>query len=237
VNLAVLTAALNEASSLRQLAENIPSGADLFVVDDGSVDDTEWTARKAGASVIRHCINLGQGYAFISGIKAIVVDSPKKYDYVVYLDADGQHDPSEIPRFVERVSGADLDVVVGSRILGSNYDGAPFFRRTFLPLFSFMINSLTGYTMTDVMCGFRLFRVSALQRVIQIFDHMLEPQYLASEMFIRFSKAGIAVGEVPIDMHDRIRGQSYKGTVRYGWGVLKAIVRALLDRSRNDFVK
>ena len=91
--------------------------------------------------------------------------------------------------------------------------------------------------MTDAMCGFRAFNAPALHKVIHVLDQMLEPQYLASEMFIRFAKEGLTVGEVPIQMQGRRAGHSYKGTVRYGWGVLKAIIRTLIDksyRSRGD---
>jgi glycosyltransferase involved in cell wall biosynthesis len=231
MNLAILTAALNEGVALRKLIKNMPRGYDLFVVDDGSVDDTELVARNAGAKVIRHCINLGQGYAFITGIKAIITDMRKEYNYIVFLDADGQHDPSEIPMFIEKAKQENVDVVTGSRILGLNYEKAPFARKTFLPVYSHIISKLAGYNMTDAMCGFRAFKVSALKRVIHIFDQMLEPQYLASEMFIRFSKEGLTVGEIPIRMQERIKGHSYKGTVRYGWGVLKAIIRTFLDKN------
>jgi glycosyltransferase involved in cell wall biosynthesis len=231
MNLAILTAALNEAVALRKMAKNIPPNYDLFVVDDGSVDETELVARSAGAKVIRHCVNLGQGYAFISGIKAIITNKIKEYDYIVFLDADGQHNPSEIPMFIEKAKQKNLDVVVGSRILGSNYKGAPFTRKTFLPIYSNIINKLTGYKMTDSMCGFRAFKVSALKKILYIFDQMLEPQYLASEMFIRFAKEGLTVGEIPIHMRDRTKGRSYKGTIRYGLGVLKAIIRTLVDKN------
>jgi glycosyltransferase involved in cell wall biosynthesis len=212
------------------LLRNIPDGYDLFVVDDGSNDNSRRVAKNNGAVVFRHCVNLGQGYAFITGIKAIVTNKFKNYDYIVFLDADGQHDPSEIPKFIEKAERENLDVVVGSRILGTNYRGAPFLRRAFLPFFSCIINKLTGYKMTDAMCGFRCFKVAALKKVIHVFDEMLEPQYLASEMFIRFSREGLTVDEIPIHMKDRLEGSSYKGTIRYGWGVLKAIIRTIPDR-------
>lgn len=231
MKLAILTAALNEEVPLSKLTRHIPTDYDLFVVDDGSTDDTEKVARQGGARVIKHCTNLGQGYAFITGIKAIIANNKTNYDYIVYLDADGQHNPLEIPRFIEKASQEDLDIVIGSRILGSNYKSAPFFRRKFLPAYTAVINKLTGYNMTDSMCGYRAFKISSLRETLGIFDQMLEPQYLAAEMFIRFANAGLKVGEIPIHMQDRISGISYKGFIRYGFGVLKAIVRTVLDKS------
>ena len=136
--------------------------------------------------------------------------------------------PLEITKFITKMEETGADVVVGSRIIGSNYKNAPFFRKTFLPHFTWIINKLTGYKMTDSMCGFRAFKAPSLRRVSYIFDDMLEPQYLAAEMFLRFSKEGLSVEEVPINLHDRGFGFSYKGLFRYGWGVTKAIIRTLM---------
>jgi len=60
---------------------------------------------------------------------------------------------------------------------------------------------------------------------------MLEPQYLAAEMFIRFAKAGLKIEEVPIHLKDRSSGHSYKGFSRYGFGIFKAILKTLLDKN------
>ena len=85
--------------------------------------------------------------------------------------------------------------------------------------------------MTDALCGFRAFKKESLLKVAPLLDSMLEPQYVAAEMFIRFAKAGLRVEEVPIHLTNRSSGYSYKGTVRYGFGILKAISKTLIDRS------
>jgi len=223
---AVFLTAYNEAPVIGDILDRIDNSYSVFVVDDGSVDKTADICSKKGATVISHAINLGQGSA---GITMFKVACEMDYDFIVHLDADGQHNPAEIEKLVHRAEEDNLDVVVGSRILGSNYDAAPFLRKTFLPYYTWIINKLTGYEMTDAMCGFRAHRVSSLKKVIHIFDQMLEPQYLAAEMFLRFSREGLTVGEVPIHMQNRKKGHSYKGTIRYGWGVLKAIIRTVLD--------
>ncbi|MFC1892278.1 glycosyltransferase family 2 protein [Thermodesulfobacteriota bacterium] len=227
---AVFLTAYNEEPVIASVISRIDKEYSVFVVNDGSSDNTVDAARNKGAEVISHPINLGQGNAGITMFKrACSLD----YDYIVHLDADGQHDPDEISKLIAKAEEDNLDVVIGSRILGTNYDNAPFLRKTFLPYYTWVINKLTGYTMTDAMSGFRAHRISSLKKVFHIFDQMLEPQYLASEMFIRFSKEGLTVGEVPIHMQDRLKGHSYKGTIRYGWGVLKAIVRTLMDINEN----
>ena len=152
-------------------------------------------------------------------------------DIVIEMDGDGQHLPEEIPLFVEKLENGDADIVVGSRILGDTHQNSPFFRRKFLPLYTDLINRLTGYRLTDSMCGFRAFSAASLMKVDPILNDMLEPQYLAAEMFLRFSRAGLRTSEVPVRLKDREWGVSSKGLVRYGLGVLKAIIKTKFDRN------
>ncbi len=231
MKIAVLIAALNEEQILPSILKEIPQEMDVFIVDDGSIDNTKNVARAHGAMVIKNPINMGQGHAFITGLKGIIRFWEQEKGCIVFLDADGQHDPLQIPLFVKKMEETNADIVVGSRILGENYSTAPFFRKTFLPHFTWMINRLSGYKMTDALCGFRAFRFESLSRVEHILDSMIEPQYLAAEMFMRFAKAGLKVEEVPIVMKARVSGMSYKGFVRYGFGIIKAIAKVLVDKS------
>jgi glycosyltransferase involved in cell wall biosynthesis len=224
----VTLTAFNEAKTIGSIIAKIKAlGFECIVVDDGSMDGTAEIAKSMGASLIRHIINLGQGYAVLTSFKAAL---SRNCSVIIEMDADGQHDPLEIPKFIKRMEETGADIVVGSRILGSNHPNAPYFRKIFLPHFTAAINTLTGYRMTDSMCGFRAFNTDSLRRVEPLLNSMLEPEYLAAEMFIRFAKAGLRVEEVPVNLHDRLSGQSYKGFIRYGFGVLKAIIRTLFDR-------
>ncbi len=231
MKIAVLMAALNEEQILPSILTKIPREIDIFIVDDGSTDHTKEVAETHGAMVIKNPVNMGQGHAFITGLKGILRFWGQEKGCIVFLDADGQHDPLQIPLFVKKMEETNADIVVGSRILGENYKTAPFFRKTFLPYFTWMINSLSGYKMTDAMCGFRAFKFESLSKVENILDSMIEPQYLAAEMFMRFARAGLRVEEVPIIMKARVSGMSYKGLVRYGFGIIKAIVKVLVDKS------
>lgn len=223
----VTLTAFNEERHIAPIIERVRSlGYQCIVVDDGSTDETAEISARSGAQVVRHCMNLGQGYAVLTSFKSAL---RSRCDVVVEMDADGQHDPDEIPALVDALVRTEADVVVGSRIRGSNYPTAPFFRKTFLPFFTGLVNRLTGYEMTDAMCGFRAFRHESLLRVSPLLDSMLEPQYIAAEMFLRFARAGLSVQEVPIALRKRASGHSYKGLVRYGFGVTKAILRTLID--------
>jgi glycosyltransferase involved in cell wall biosynthesis len=229
VKVLVTLTALNEAAHIASVINAIRGdGYQCILVDDGSSDGTHKVSASLGAMVIRHSMNLGQGYAVLTSFKAALEED---CDIIIEMDADGQHDPKQIPLFVEKMQETGADIVVGSRILGSNYANAPFFRKTFLPHFTWIINRLTGYRMTDAMCGFRAFKKESLAKVEGVLDKMLEPQYGAAEMFLRFARAGLTVEEVPIDLKERTSGDSHKGLIRYGVGVLRAIVRVLADKS------
>lgn len=232
----VTISAFNEARNLVSVLEAISrlkiEGYKIrtVVVDDGSKDDTADLARRHGCITVRHDVNLGQGYAVLTGFKmALMLCGPD--DIVIEMDGDGQHLPEEIPLFVEKLENGDADIVVGSRILGDTHQNSPFFRRKFLPLYTDLINRLTGYRLTDSMCGFRAFSAASLMKVDPILNDMLEPQYLAAEMFLRFSRAGLRTSEVPVRLKDREWGVSSKGLVRYGLGVLKAIIKTKFDRN------
>ncbi|MBS13503.1 MAG: hypothetical protein CME19_18130 [Gemmatimonadetes bacterium] len=226
---AVLTEALNEAKGLREVLTRVPGGYDVYLVDDGSTDDTGTVAEACGAKVIRHSVNLGQGLAFATGMRTILGGG---YDYAVHLDSDGQHDPADIPRFVKALDETGLDLIAGSRILGG-HDRTTVLRGLGLPVLTRVVNRITGYDQTDVMCGFRGYRVEAMRRVIGSFDDYYHPQYNAVEMFIRFSRLGISVGEIPVHVHKRTQGHSYKGEIRYGVNVFVGMMRAFLQRGRS----
>jgi glycosyltransferase involved in cell wall biosynthesis len=220
--------AYNEAKNIRPVIARIrDQGYGCIVVDDGSRDATAQIADDAGAIVVRHPINLGQGYAVLTGLKAAI--RHPECEIILEMDADGQHRPEEIRLFVERMQETKADIVVGSRPLGEHGGDAPFIRRTMLPYVTWGINKLSGYAISDAMCGFRAFRASSLMRVLPLLDHMLEPQYLSAEMFIRFGRCGLVIDEVPVHVDSRSSGVSTKGMLRYGMGILKAAVRTVIE--------
>ena len=227
-NCVVTLAAYNEEDNVAPVVRDIVEmGYLCILVDDGSDDATAAAASKAGAIVVRHVRNLGQGDAVLTGFRAALM--VKECEVIIEMDADGQHAPSEIPLFLEEMRKTDMDIVVGSRILGAAQANADFLRTAFLPHYTRLINILTGYSMTDALCGFRGFRRVSMEPIATKLDRMLEPQYLAAEMFVRFSHAGMKVSEVPIHLKPRSSGFSRKGVLRFGFGILKAIVRALFD--------
>ena len=220
----VTITAHNEGRVIKDVLEKIPEGYDVIVVDDGSTDDTAEISYHYGAHVIRHPINLGQGVAVVTSFRAALLGD---YDIVVEMDGDGQHDPREIPKFLRALEDEKCDMVVGSRYLGSTYK-APLYRRMGIPLFTVVINFVTGYNVTDSMCGFRVFKSEALAK----FCYTLEQsrQYMAPEIFIKAARAGLTVTEVPVHISARPYGTSWKGMLKYGYGLVKTIVKTLSER-------
>jgi glycosyltransferase involved in cell wall biosynthesis len=225
-DVAILMTAHNEGKAIGALLAGIPKEFQVFLVDDGSTDDTAEIAGQFGAKIIALPIKLGQGAASVVGFRVI---GEENYEYLVKMDGDGQHDPDEIPRFIEALKTTHVDVVGGSRILGSDYKGAPWARRIFLSPITWTLNKITGYRMTDAMCGFRAFRGSSLKKMVPLFEQMTSTNYIASEMWIKFATAGITVFEIPINLKGRSYGFSSKGLFRYGWGVFSTIIKAKLD--------
>ena len=223
---AIIICALNEEKNLRSVLDAATPFGTVFLIDDGSKDATSAIARECGAQVIVHPVNLGQGLSTITGFNIALKGD---YEAIVEMDGDGQHDATEIPKFIECLDEKGVDIVVGSRILGSNYDGAPWARRFFLPKLTGLINLITGYKMTDSMCGFRAFKADSLRRALPELLRIREPQYIAAERFIRFSRLGLTLAEIPIHMSDRSSGISSTGLFRYGWGVARGILLTLLE--------
>ena len=227
---AILITAYNEEANIGGVLSSVENGYDVFVMDDGSSDRTRAIAEGKGARVISHALNLGQGCAFITGMNLLL---KKDYAFIVHLDGDGQHNPREVGKLIRKMQDTGADIVAGSRLLGSNYRGAPVARNIFLPPLTWLLNRLTGYEISDSMCGFRAFRCGTLRTASDFLNDMTESEYVASEMWIKFAKAGLKAENVPITLAGRKSGFSYKGLFRYGFGVFTTIVRAKLDIYRH----
>lgn len=223
--------AYNEAPSLPGVLSRMPRGVDVLLVDDGSTDGTAGIAESFGARVLRHPKNMGQGAALITGFKEGLRG---RYDHFVEMDADGQHDPSDIPRLMARLKEG-FDLVIGSRYsdyLHPERDpdphlarySAPWIRRLLLPAFAGFFRLRSGLPITDPMSGYRAFARRILEAAFADGWVTREPQYFAMELFQRLKRAGAQMGEVPIRVHPRSHGVSKKGTIRFGLGVLRGFL-------------
>jgi glycosyltransferase involved in cell wall biosynthesis len=221
--LAVVMAAYDEAGSIGTLLASLPEqvcGLRVcrVVVDDGSTDETAELAREAGAVVGRHRRNLGQGDALRTGF---AIAQRLDARVVVTMDADGQHDPAELPALVGPIVAGDADYVQGSRFLGT-YDDAGGARDVGIRGFTQLIRLLTGTEITDCTNGFRAIDGAALARL-----QLVEDRFSASEILIQAAGHGLRIREVPVHIRSREVGSSKKPRgLRYASGFLGAIVRS-----------
>ena len=223
--IAVVIPAYNEAENIHHVLAALPDRVcDLalhaIVIDDGSADRTTEAARTAGAAAVRLPMNRGQGAALRTGYRLALVTGA---EIVVTMDADGQHQPSELSRLVSPIANGEVDVVNGSRVLGEA-DPNHAARELGVKLFAQLLSLLTWSKVTDPACGYRAVRTEALRGL-----EFRQDQFHNSEFIVEASKKGLRSMEVPVTITKRISGESKKPAhFRYGMGFANALVRAWL---------
>jgi glycosyltransferase involved in cell wall biosynthesis len=198
-------AAYNEENTIREvLVRTIPHVDELVVVDDGSEDNTGLIAESLGALVIRHDRNLGKGAALRHCLdRTRATDN----DIVVTLDADGQHDPDEIPSLVRPLQTAEADIVIGSRIMKnkSTQSMGPLTLAS-NRVVSYLLSARYGVDFTDVQTGYRAFSRAAVRRLL---PHLRSTQFeIELEIICKAKLLGMMLKEVPVTIHKRAGGQT-----------------------------
>jgi polyprenyl-phospho-N-acetylgalactosaminyl synthase len=197
----------------------------VMVVDDGSDDGTAEDAASAGAWVIRHPINLGQGAALRTGFAFALADQSMRY--VVTFDADGQHDPEAVGRLLEPLATGAVAVTLGSRFLpGTDRPGnIPATRKVLLRLATRLARWTTGLKLTDTHNGMRAFRRDALERLVLGQDRMAH----ASEILAEIARLRLSYQEVPVQVsytpYSLSKGQRFLDAVSVLWDLLVAKAR------------
>jgi glycosyltransferase involved in cell wall biosynthesis len=181
---------LNEAATIehltREVRHTLPT---VIVVDDGSTDATASLAAKAGASVIRHEYPLGKGAALTDGVERA---HQLGFTWVLMMDGDGQHAPSEISSFLDCADQTGALLVIGNRM--GNAEQMPRLRRFVNRWMSLRISRLAGCFLPDTQCGFRLVKLDAWRQLAP------KARYfeIESEGLLGFLAAGHKVEFVPI---------------------------------------
>ena len=206
-----LIPAYNEAAHVGAVVMKArPLVSEVVVIDDGSTDGTEAVARAAGATVLRHAQNRGKGAAIVTALEFF---SKSNTEFAVLLDADGQHDASDIPRFVETAQATGAGIVVGSRMRDTV--GMPLVRRLTNRFTSWLTGRLAVQRIHDSQCGFRLLRRAVLGD-LRLTTTCFETE---TEMLIQAGRAGHKLVSIPIrtiyqkGRHSRIR--PWRDTVKF----------------------
>lgn len=183
----------------------------ILVVDDGSTDDSASKAKKSGAQVIRHTLNVGQGLAISTGFKW--VQGQNKFKNIVTFDGDGQHIAHDALRLVEELENSSLDIVFGSRFLGYERSNTPVMKRIILKIVTKITNILTGVKLSDAHNGLRALTVKA-SKVIELTQAGMAH---ASQMISLTRQANLKYHEIPVNVlyttYSKKKGQSILNSV------------------------
>jgi glycosyltransferase involved in cell wall biosynthesis len=218
-------AAYNEEKTIASVLVKAMKHVDKVIVcDDGSTDMTGEIASRLGAEVIRHEKNRGKGAALKTMFTYVKQLNP---DVVITLDADGQHDPDEIPRLLKPIIGGEAEMVIGSRYVEGSKTDMPLYRRIGLKLIDFTGKRSYGGAVKDAQSGFRAF-------TSRILDSMLECEAkgygVETEQLVLAVKGGFKVMEVPITVkYKGLEKTSKKNPVAHGAEIIGLVLRIIVE--------
>ncbi|MBV6343502.1 MAG: glycosyltransferase family 2 protein [Candidatus Magnetobacterium sp. LHC-1] len=227
----VVLPAYNEQDNIATVIDKIRAASiahDILVVDDGSTDSTQLIATDKGVEVIRHTINLGYGGALQTGFRFAI---DKGYDYVVTLDADGQHDPKYICNLFDAMQENAANVVIGSRIIDGAYKRG-LARGIGTVVFSAITMLYTGKRFTDPTSGFQLLDKSVLSYLSKGDNYPLD--YPDANIIMLLHKNRFTVVETPVRMYERLRGKSMHSGLKPIMYVIRMLLSIVMVIIRRD---
>jgi glycosyltransferase involved in cell wall biosynthesis len=215
--------AYNEEKTIERVVEETCKYVNqVVVVDDGSSDGTGNVALGAGATVLRHSVNLGYGSALATGFNYFKNNGA---GVMVVLDGDGQHKPSDIPRLVKPLMDNQADIVIGSRFMnGEEKTGIPRYRRFGIGIVNRAWNIASGEKVTDTQCGFRAYSRTAVDKM-----EIKEANMSASLEILDQARAeNLRVVEVPISVNYDGNASSME-PCRHGMELVNYLVRKVKE--------
>jgi len=226
VNVWIVIPAYNESQTITSVVGSLRAlgYSQICVVNDGSQDRTSPLASAAGAFVLDHAVNLGQGAALQTGIMYALQHGAER---ICTFDADGQHAPSAISELLAALEHSNADVALGSRFLAGG-DGVPFHRRALLKAALLFTRFHARISVTDTHNGLRAFTRRAAQSI-----EIEQPGMAhASEILQKIGALGLRIVEVPVEIaytpYSRKKGQSGFDSVKI---LLDLLYRSIALRS------
>lgn len=213
--ISIVIPARNEAANLRDLLPRLVElmqDAEIIVVDDGSSDDTPTVCNEVKVKHLHHHYPMGNGAAIKTGARAALGE------VIVFMDADGQHKPEDIPALLDRFAEG-FDMVVGARQSGSH---AGTHRAVANDLFSRFATWMVQQPVEDLTSGFRVVKAAHFRKFLYLLPNGFS---YPTTITMSFFRAGFRVAYVPIHTPRRIAGQSHIRPLRDGARFLLIIIK------------
>jgi len=227
----ILIPAYNEGTRIGDVLKGIHDVVpdyDILVVDDGSRDNTASAAEAAGAMVLRPPFNLGYGAAVQAGFKYALWQG---YEYVVQMDADGQHPPKYIRDLLDPVTKGLADVAIGSRFLRDTGYPMPFAKKIGVCIFSSIVSVVTGKTVKDPTSGFQAMN----GKVLQVYVSDAYPvDFPDADVLIMLHKRGFRFLEVPVEMTPNPKETTMHSGVATLYYIFKMFLSILVTLLRKE---
>jgi len=221
--------AYNEEQAIGDVVEEARNYADdVLVVDDGSTDATVCQAENAGATVIEHETNKGYGGA----LKTVFEEAARVHaDSLVIIDADGQHNPDEIPNLVETHEQTSADIVIGSRFTEDGDTDAPLYRRFGLGVVNLLTNLSLGVVRSrswieDTQSGFRLYSRAAVRSIAEAGD-IGDNMSASTDILYHAHHNDFIVEEVGAEVNYDVEDASNLNPVSHGITLVMNILRTI----------
>lgn len=229
----VIIPAYNEEASIGKVLDDlerpeIAEIADILVMNDASVDNTNWLVKARGHAVVSNVFNLGYGSGIQLGYKYAI---RRNYKYVIQMDADGQHDVSNVLRIYERLKQKDADGRYPDIVLGCRFmDGSGEFqisaaKKLAFRLFQFMIKIAAGREIPDPTTGLQGLSRKAVLYYSQ-YNHF-DDKYPDTNMIMQMILLKFKVVEIPAVMHVRTAGTSMHSGLKPVWYMLRMFFSVL----------
>jgi len=226
----IVIPAWNEEEALPAVLGEIHAAlpeADVLVVNDGSTDGTSGVARRAGVAVLDLPINLGVGGAMRAGYKYALRGG---YDAAVQVDADGQHDPTEVPHLLSELFDGGADIVIGARFAGKGEYSARGPRRWAMRLLSLVLSRVAHTQLSDTTSGFK----AVNRRGITLFAANYPAEYLGDtiESLVIAARSGLVIRQIGVEMRPRAGGRPSHNPVKAAVFLLRAALALVVALSR-----
>ena len=198
--------AYNESKNIGKVLEDLKDYADIYdivVFDNSSSDNTKEICKNANINIISHSINSGSAFGTV--VSYFQYAYRYNYDVLCQFDGDGQHISDELQKIITPIEKEEADYVIGSRFIEKKGFQSYFLRRLGINLFAKLDSVIIGQGVTDVTSGFRAYGKNVIELFGNYYKHEI---YDTNQLLLLSHFAGARILEIPVQMRDRLHGES-----------------------------